>query len=333
MNHNFARFIFVGLSLLFGMAFAYGLDAGTNLETLLIGVATSALLMLLLFGAERFARGLPPRAFNTVSIGLAFGSLLAIALLFLFSTVASMLPLPAPVITFTALFLILLSTYLGVVLTCKAEGALHIHIPFVKSNEEAETAILLDSTALLDPRIVDLAASGLVDKRLACPRFLLRSIPNDEEHAKRLAETLQRLETMPHLHLRFLEADFPDIKESNSKLLKLAEQTGATILSAESPKVPSLQSEGVRIINLHTLSSLLKPLMQKGESLKIKIQRYGKEERQGVGYLEDGAMVVVNGGGDYIGETVPVKVLSVKQSSTGRMIFCNVAEDEMECLR
>ena len=88
------------------------------------------------------------------------------------------------------------------------------------------------------------------------------------------------------------------------------------------------QVEGVRIINIHALSNALKPLMQRGEVMRIKIQRHGKEDRQGVGYLEDGTMVVVNGGGDFIGETITVHVLSVKHTTSGRMIFCNVAEDE-----
>jgi uncharacterized protein YacL len=86
--------------------------------------------------------------------------------------------------------------------------------------------------------------------------------------------------------------------------------------------------EGVRVINLHTLSNALKPLMQAGEHIKIKIQRYGKEPRQGVGYLEDGTMVVVNGGGEYIGEIIDAKVLSVKHTSSGRMIFCNAPDEE-----
>lgn len=87
-------------------------------------------------------------------------------------------------------------------------------------------------------------------------------------------------------------------------------------------------AEGVRIINLHHLSNLLQPLMPRGELLKIKIQRYGKETGQGVGYLDDGAMVVVNGGGDFIGEAIQARILSIKHTTSGRMIFCNVEEQE-----
>jgi uncharacterized protein YacL len=86
--------------------------------------------------------------------------------------------------------------------------------------------------------------------------------------------------------------------------------------------------EGITVVNIHALSNALKPLMEGGELIRIKIQRYGKEPRQGVGYLEDGTMVVVNGGGDYIGDTIEARVLSVKHTTSGRMIFCNVADEE-----
>ncbi|NGX46558.1 MAG: hypothetical protein K940chlam2_01750, partial [Chlamydiae bacterium] len=86
----------------------------------------------------------------------------------------------------------------------------------------------------------------------------------------------------------------------------------------------------VQVINIHDLSKALEPLMQHGEFLNIKIQRQGKELKQGVGYLEDGTMVVVNGGGEFIGDMIKSRVLSVKHSSSGRMIFCNVADHDEE---
>ena len=87
--------------------------------------------------------------------------------------------------------------------------------------------------------------------------------------------------------------------------------------------------EGVQIINLHSLSTALKPLMETGEMIQIKVQRYGKEPRQGVGYLDDGTMVVINGGGSFIGDVIDVQVLSVKHTSSGRMIFCNALDADL----
>jgi len=118
------------------------------------------------------------------------------------------------------------------------------------------------------------------------------------------------------------------VKDTMSKMVRLARLIDANIMTADISRVQMSSVEGVRIINLHTLSNALKPLMQAGENIKIKIQRYGKEPRQGVGYLEDGTMVVVNGGGQFIGETIDAQVLSVKHTSSGRMIFCNALDDE-----
>lgn len=104
-----------------------------------------------------------------------------------------------------------------------------------------------------------------------------------------------------------------------------------SLLSSDISKVQLPSIEGITVVNMHALSNALKPLMQAGEPIKIKVQRVGKEPKQGVGYLEDGTMVVINGGGDFIGETIDAKVLSVKHTSSGRMIFCNASGDDV-CL-
>jgi len=171
---------------------------------------------------------------------------------------------------------------------------------------------------------------------LIVPRFLLMEIQSQEEfgdemgkaRAKRAIDVIKKLETMPELQLRYQDTDFPDVKELTNKVLRLARLLDADVLSADISRIQMAQIENIRIVNIHSLSNALKPLMQRGEMLKIKIQRYGKEDRQGVGYLEDGTMVVVNGGGDYIGETIPSCVLSVKHTTSGRIVFCNVSEDQ-----
>jgi uncharacterized protein YacL len=188
---------------------------------------------------------------------------------------------------------------------------------------------------LSDARIIDLAATGLLDHQLILPRFLVKELylqaeTGDElskSKARRCLETVKKLEAIPNLELRINETDFQDVKEPFNKQLRLARLLDASLLTADISRIQMASIEGIRIINIHALSHALKPFMQTGESIKIKIQRYGKEPRQGVGYLEDGTMVVVNGGGDYIGETIDTQVLSVKHTSSGRMIFCNALEE------
>ena len=129
------------------------------------------------------------------------------------------------------------------------------------------------------------------------------------------------------MNLRFNDTNFPEMKDSFSKLARLARLLDSNILTADVSQIQVPVIEGIKIINIHALTNALKPLMQAGESMQIKIQRYGKEPNQGVGYLEDGTMVVVNGGGDFIGENIDVHVLSMKHTSSGRMIFCNAVDD------
>jgi uncharacterized protein YacL len=235
------------------------------------------------------------------------------------------------------IFLFLFGTYLGVMMTLRASDEIYVSIPFVKFTPSMQQTkdILLDLSSVGDARIIDLAASGLLDKRLVLPRFLLKELHKQEESpdefiaskAKRSLDVVKKLETLLNLHLRYQDTEFPEVKEMTGKILRLARLLDADVLSADINRIQMAQIEGVRVINIHALSNALKPLMQHGEFLKIKIQRYGKEELQGVGYLEDGTMVVVNGGGDYIGEIITASVLSVKHTLSGRMIFCNVVEE------
>ena len=122
--------------------------------------------------------------------------------------------------------------------------------------------------------------------------------------------------------------NFTDKANRDYKLIQLARLLDAHILTADPSGLNAHTYEGVKWINLFTLSNALKPVVQTGETIPIKIQRYGKEPLQGVGYLDDGTMVVVNGGSAYLGEIVQVQVLSVKHTPTGRMIFCNSAQEK-----
>jgi uncharacterized protein YacL len=171
-------------------------------------------------------------------------------------------------------------------------------------------------------------------------RFLIKELYSQAENpdemvrarARRSLEVIKKLENMPDLALRYNDTDFPEVRDVNSKLIRLARLVDANLLTADISRVQISTMEGVRVINVHSLSNSLKPLTQAGEFIKVKVQRFGKEPRQGVGYLEDGTMVVVNGGGDHIGATINARVLSVKHTASGRMIFCNAFDEEGELL-
>jgi uncharacterized protein YacL len=341
---TFIRILFLGLCILFVTTYASaGASEDTYYQSVAIGIAAGFILGCAIISLDALFKRFNLRAFNTATIGLFFGYLMGEAILLIFQTV-----LDAAIIRFSPQTLVLIrmcvylfSSYFGMVMTARASDELYVSIPFIKfkPNSQKKKDVLLDSSKLLDARIIDLASSGLLDSHLVIARFLIKEFSEMAESAdenlrakgRRGLDIIKKLEGIPSLDVRFAEADFPDNKDAMSKLVRLARLLEANILTADSNRIQQSSVEGIRIVNIHTLSSALKPLAQTGEFLNIKIQRYGKEPRQGVGYLDDGTMVVVNGGAEYIGEVIRSQVLSVKHTSSGRMVFCNVIEDGTYC--
>lgn len=338
----FTRIFFFILSVFFITIYMIGATIGNVTVNALIGVIIGIVFAFLLFGFDIIFRRFNLRSFNIAIIGLFIGYLMGQALVLILHTIlhiSSKTFVLMPQITeILKIALFLFGLYLGTLMTLRASDELYVSIPFVKFTAIAQKKkdLLIDSSILADSRIIDLAASGLVDHHLVIPRFIIKELYAQVEmseeptkaKAKRCIETLKKLEEISTLELRYNDTDFPEIKDQTSKLFRLARLLDANILSADISRIQSASIEGIRIINLHALSNALKPLMQAGEQIRIKIQRYGKEPRQGVGYLDDGTMVVVNGGGDFIGEIIEAQVLSVKHTSSGRMIFCNAFDQE-----
>lgn len=336
----FARIFFLLLCILFVTTFTLtSLPGGMNYANVLKGLLGGSLLGAFLIGSEYIFSRFSLRAFNLAALGLFFGYLLGQAVLLIFDGIISISGIASSGeilgIIKTAIFLY--TCYLGLIMTAKGSEELYLSIPFVKFKPtyQKKKDILLDISILTDPRIIDLATSGLLDHHLIFPRFALKELyqmadSNDEmikAKARKSLEVVKKLEGIPSLELRYVDNDFPEIKDVHAKLTHLARHLDANIITSDINRVQISEIEGIRVININLLSNALKPITTAGEFLSIKIQRYGKEPRQGVGYLDDGTMVVVNGGAEFIGEVIRTQVLSVKHTSSGRMIFCNAAED------
>jgi uncharacterized protein YacL len=319
-----------------------GISIGDVKVNALIGVLIGSLFALILYGFDFLFRRFNLRSFNISVVGLFIGYLMGQALVLILKAIldisSASLILSPQVVEIIKIILFLFGLYLGTIMTIKSSDELYISIPFVKFSQTAQKKkdILIDTSILSDARIIDICASSLLDHHIIIPRFIIKELYAQAEmgdettkaKAKKSLDTLKKLEELDNLGIRFNDTDFPEIKDLNAKVLKLARLLDSNILTSDLSRVETSSIEGVKIVNLHTLSNALKPLMQAGEHISIKIQRYGKEPRQGVGYLEDGTMVVVNGGGDFIGEVIEVQVLSVKHTSSGRMIFCNAIDGE-----
>lgn len=338
----FTRTLFMILSIFFMTTYMISGPEGYTVNNLVVGVVLGAILGFALIGFDLLFKRFNLRAFNVAILGLFIGYLMGQALVLILSAIlqisAASIHLQPQVLEVVQIALFLFGIYLGTLMTIRASDELYVSIPFVRFTATAHKKkdLIIDGSVLSDARILDLAGSGVVDHHLVLPRFLIKELyiqaesqdESQRSRGKRSLEIVKKLESLPELGLRYHDIDFPDVKDSMGKLIRLARLLDANIMTADISRVQMAVIEGVRIINLHTLSNALKPLMQAGEHIKIKIQRYGKEPRQGVGYLEDGTMVVINGGGEYIGETIDAKVLSVKHTSSGRMIFCNAPDEE-----
>lgn len=335
----YARTFLSLLSLCVFTSFSYTASSNESLpQALVFGAIGSALFMGLLFGIEKLALKWNLKAFNLTILGMFLGLLMGNALIMILGTLVneSALSLSSQALGLTKAALLLFSLYFGVVLTLKASQELAFSIPFIqfKRIQEKKKDILLDANTLIDQRLIDLANSGLLDHQLVIPHYAIKDLQTQSDSgddqlrfkAKKAIENYKKLEAMPTLALRTTERDFPDLQEQHLKLMKIAREIDANILTADISKIQQSEMEGLKVININFLSQALKPTTTAGEHLQIKVLRYGKEPRQGVGYLEDGTMVVINGGAEFMGQTIKALVLSVKSTPAGRMIFCNTTE-------
>lgn len=339
---SFVRILFFILSIFFITTYTISGPEGYTLPRFIFGIIGGSILGLALIGVDILFRRFNLRSFNIGVLGLFFGYLMGLALTLIFKAIldisAASIHLDPTTLEIIQIVLFLFGIYLGTLLTIRASDELYISIPFVRlaTVGQKKRDLVIDPSVLSDARIIDLAGSGILDQHLVIPRFIVKDLHSSAEvgdemarsKAKRALEVLKKLEAIQGLEIRYNDTDFPDIKDPLAKMVRFARLLDGNILTADISRIQTAAIEGVRFINIHALSNALKPLMQTGEQIRIKIQRYGKEPRQGVGYLEDGTMVVVNGGGAFIGELVDAQVLSVKHTTSGRMIFCNVLDGE-----
>lgn len=338
----FIRLFFFIVSIFFMTTYTVSLFTGSVAIAVLLGIVIGSVFGLALIGFDLIFRRFNLRFFNILILGLFIGFLMGKALVLIFDSVLVLSSLPVmlhvQVIELIKIAIFLFGIYLGTITTLRWSDELYISIPFVKFTTDVHKKrdLIIDASVLADPRIIDLATSGILDSQLVLPRFVIKDLylqaeavdENLKNKAKRCLEATKKLEEISTLDMRYNDTDFPEVSDQKQKLIRLARLLDANVLTSDLGGVQTVGVEDVRFISFQTLSKALRAPMQTGEKIKIKIQRFGKEPRQGVGYLEDGTMVVVNGGGDYIGEIIDVIVLSVKHTASGRMIFCNTLSEE-----
>ena len=188
---------------------------------------------------------------------------------------------------------------------------------------------ILDTSVIIDGRIADIAETGFLDGVIVIPQFVLRELQLVADSAdsmkrnrgRRGLDILQRIQKMATLTVQIVEDDFPAVREVDLKLIELAKVYEGKIVTNDFNLNKVAQLQGVEVLNINELANSLKPIVLPGEIMKVFILKEGKEYNQGVAYLDDGTMVVVDNARKMIGKNVDISVTSVLQTTAGKMIF------------
>jgi uncharacterized protein YacL len=198
-----------------------------------------------------------------------------------------------------------------------------------------ENLKLLDTSVIIDGRIADVCETEFLDGILIIPQFILQELQHIADSSdslkrargRRGLDILHRIQKMGHMEVRITDDDFPKIREVDSKLIALAKRMGAKVITNDFNLNKVAELQGVTVLNINDLSNAVKPVALPGETMRVFVLKEGKEAGQGVAYLDDGTMIVVENGRKFISKNVEVSVTSVLQTAAGRMIFTKLKED------
>jgi uncharacterized protein YacL len=269
--------------------------------------------------------------------GAVIGSLLGIAGAFLFSLVLRNSLPPGRVLSLLELSVLLLMSYVGLVVGTSKGDLLNLGaLGDLFGGERAvrRGVKLLDTSAIIDGRIADMAETGFLEGTLVIPGFVLRELQmvadsadsSKRQRGRRGLDVLQRMQANSLLMVQIVENDYPQVREVDLKLIELAKELDARIVTNDFNLNKVAHLHHIAVLNINDLANALKPVVLPGEKMSILVLKEGKEYNQGVGYLDDGTMVVVDHARRMIGRSVEITVTSVLQTASGKMIFGKVEE-------
>jgi uncharacterized protein YacL len=317
------RLIFV---LIFGVAAAWFRPSGEPLwSAALLGVAIAGAAILI---ETRIARASLKRL-----IGVAFGAIAGLICAVLVSIVLGRLGAEtSPALHFVQVICLLLFVYVGTV-TGAAKGEL-LNLGAFGGIFGTETDVrhnhkILDTSVIIDGRIADIADTGFLDGVLVIPQFVLHELQMVADSAdsmkrnrgRRGLDVLQRIQKMGNIKVQIVLEDFPQVREVDMKLIELAKVYSCKIITNDFNLNKVAHLRGVEVLNINELANSLKPIVLPGELMRVFILKEGKEYNQGVAYLDDGTMVVVDNARRMISKTIDISVTSVLQTTAGKMIF------------
>ena len=315
------RVIFVAV---FGFAAAYFRPQTEPFwSAALLGTAAA---VFAIFLERRFARISLKR-----TVGITVGMVAGLFSASLISVVLSHVGDNAPAIRFIQIVCLLVLVYFGATTGAAKGELLNLNAlgVFGTESDQHSSCKILDTSVIIDGRIADIAETGFLDGVLVIPQFVLHElqmVADSQDSMKRTRgrrglDVLQRLQKMTQVKIRIADEDFPQVREVDMKLIELAKVYNCKIVTNDFNLNKVAHVRGVEVLNINELTNSLKPVVLPGELMRVFILKEGKEYNQGVAYLDDGTMVVVDNARRMISKTVDISVTSVLQTTAGKMIF------------
>jgi uncharacterized protein YacL len=315
-----------------------GYIIGTKYDYSIYGVLIGGFLGLIAIATELI--------FKKIEFGAIIGGLIGIScgLLFAYLLMLPLRPIFGEDTTVISFVLLAVFGYSGLLLGLSRGKGISIAGIFKLFREQGadEDLKILDTSVIIDGRIADICETGFLEGVFIIPQFILQELqhiadaPDTLKRARgrRGLDILHKIQKMSRITVRIVDESFPKIKEVDAKLVALAKLLNAKVITNDFNLNKVAELQGVSVLNINELANSLKPVVLPGETMKVFILKEGKEYNQGVAYLDDGTMVVVENGRRLIGKNSDVTVTSVLQTTAGRMIFSKLKEDyEREELR
>jgi uncharacterized protein YacL len=305
--------------------------------------AVSAFTGLVVAGAIILIEMRIQRASLKTLVGAAVGSILGIAGAYLIGSLVTSLN-PASINPETQTFLVLaltfLMAYIGLVVgAAKGEHLELSALGGILNDRTAQRDVkILDTSVIIDGRIADVAEAGFLSGVIVIPQFILRELQqvadspdsSKRQRGRRGLDMLNRLQSNDTLDIQIVDNDFPAVREVDLKLLELSKEMGAVVVTNDFNLNKVAHLHGVAVLNINELANALKPVVLPGEQMRVFILKEGKEYNQGVAYLDDGTMVVVDNARRMIGRNTDIAVTSVLQTTAGKMIFGRLWDEAHE---